>query len=128
MAIKIQTKQTGIPIEIGEHTFYFDTSDESIANFHNNYEKVMKDLDSINVEGANIPETLEASKGVLKKGFDLFLGEGAFEKIYKMSPSVTIIMQYFVQIAEGIEEELNERVGVSQQEKAKKYAKSKKKK
>jgi len=56
------------------------------------------------------------------------LGEGAFEKIYKLSPSVIYCMEYFKQIVEGIEEELRAMGFVeSQAEKAKKYLQAKKK-
>lgn len=127
MAIKIQTEKPVIPIEIGKLKFEFDVSDESVKKFRENGTKIQKELESIEIDEDD-DKALEQSKDVLKRGFELMLGEGAFEAIYKVSPSVVIVMNYLGQIAEGIEQELgNMGFSQSQQEKAQKYLKSKKK-
>lgn len=126
MAIKIQTKKSEIPIEIGDEKFAFDVSDESIKNFREEALKVQKEFHSI---GADVDDetALEEARKALKRGFNVMLGEGAFEKIYALSPSVMICMQYFVQLAEGIEHELqNMGLSESQAELAKKYLAAKK--
>lgn len=125
MAIKIQTQQTGIPIEIGELTFYFDTTDENIFSFEKKQEKITKELEELNPKD---DADLEDVKEVLRRGFDLFLGKGAFDKIYDQTPSVLACLSYLEQVGNGIAAELNKMSGVSAQVKAKKYAKSKKKK
>lgn len=52
-------------------------------------------------------ESLDRVKEVLRKGFDLILGEGAFDKLYDMTPSVVVLMKYFEQLAAGLTDELN---------------------
>lgn len=123
MAIKIQTRQTGIPVEIGDKTFYFETSDENIKNLRKNYQQVIKELEAIekDVEEMSDEDTLEATKDVLRKGYELFLGKGSFDEIYAMSPSVTNMSYYFIQIAEGIQEELEKMTTETQKEKIDRY-------
>lgn len=126
MAIKIQTKKTEIPVEIGDLEFAFDTSDESIKKFRKEALKVQEEFHSI---GADVDSdtAVEEAKKALKRGFDMMLGEGAFEKVYDLSPSVMTCMQYFIQLAEGIEQELqNMGLSESQAELAKKYLAAKK--
>lgn len=126
MAIKIQTKKTEIPIEIGELKFAFDVSDESIQNFREEALRIQKEFHEIGPD-VDDEKALEQAKAVLKKGFDMMLGEGAFEKIYKLSPSVVICAQYFSQLVQGIEVELqNMGFSESQQEIAQKYIRKKK--
>ena len=126
MSIKIQTQKPEIPVEIGDLKFSFDVSDESIKKFRNEAIKVQKELEEIAISD-NDDEALEQAKEALKRGFEIMLGEGSFKKIYDISPSLVLCMQYFVQIAIGIEEELKI-MGFSQSQKdlAKKYLAQKK--
>lgn len=126
MAIKIQTKKPEIPVEIGDLKFSFDVSDESIKKFRNEAIKVQKELEEIAISD-NDDQALEQAKDALKRGFEIMLGEGSFKKIYDISPSLVLCIQYFVQIAIGIEEELKN-MGFSQSQKdlAKKYLAQKK--
>lgn len=126
MAIKIQTKTPGIPIEIGKLKFEFDTTDESIQSFYKNADMVQKEMEEINpAEGKEI----ESSRVVLEKGFDYMLGEGSFEKIYEQTPSIMLLMGYYVDLAESLTEELKS-MGLtqSQKQKVEKYLKNKNKK
>jgi len=125
LVIKIQTEETFIPIEFGKLKFKFDTSDESIQSFYKSGEETMKEIESISaVEG----EEIETVKAILKKGYDTFLGDGAFEKIYKQTPSVINLSSYFIQLSQSITEEI-ENMGLteSQQTKVDKYLQNKKK-
>lgn len=126
MAIKIQTQKPEIPVEIGDLKFSFDVSDESIKKFRNEAIKVQKELEEIAISD-NDDQALEQAKEALKRGFEIMLGEGSFKKIYDISPSLVLCMQYFVQIAIGIDEELKN-MGFSQSQKdlAKKYLAQKK--
>jgi len=122
MVIKIQTKQTGIPVELGELKFTFDTSDESIKSFHDAAQTTLKEMENFK------DDDMDAAKKILKKGYDLMLGKGAFEQIYEQTPSLIEVTQYFVQLAEGIENELsNLGKGSSQQDKAQQYLRRKNK-
>jgi len=121
LAIKIEKKQTEIPIEIGDLKFAFDVTDESIKNFRENAIKIQMELEGLeNKEDEN----LELSKDILRKGFDLMLGEGAFEKIYQMTPSIPYLLNYFIQLVDGLTEEIND-IGAIQ-ERANKYLRKKK--
>lgn len=101
MAIKIQTKKTGIPVIIGDLELVFEATDESVATFLKNAKKVERELDEIKSDS---PET---AKVVLKKAFDTILGEGTFDKVYEITPSVFIMTDYFIQIVEGLVDEFN---------------------
>lgn len=126
MAIKIQAKKTEIPVEIGELKFAFDVSDESIQNFREEALRIQKEFHEIGPD-VDDEKALEQAKNILKHGFDMMLGEGSFEKIYELSPSVMICAQYFAQIVQGIEVELqNMGFSESQQEIAQKYIRKKK--
>lgn len=128
MAIRIQTEKTEIPIELGELRFAFSVSDESVKEFSKNAESVQKELERLAARPDD-EKGLELAKEALKKGYDAMFGEGTFEKVYELSPSVLIVMKYFQQIAEGIHEELGKMgFGETQQQKAKKYIRNKKKK
>ncbi|MET3504940.1 hypothetical protein [Halalkalibacter oceani] len=129
MAIRIQTEQTGIPVEIGELKFIFDTSDESIIRFRKGAEKLQDELMAIEFDKNDELAALESAKDALRRGFDFMLGEGSFDRIYEQTPSVYSLTKYFEQIAEGLEKELKA-MGheLSQADKAKKYLKAKKKK
>lgn len=125
LGIKIKVDNPSIPVVIGELKFEFDTSDESIKTFYEDHERITKEMQEAELNKDNY----EAAKGALRKGYDFFLGEGAFEKIHKQTPSLPLLAGYFLQLGESIAEELKD-MGLteSQREKAMKYAKSKKKK
>lgn len=130
MAIKIQTEKPTIPVEIGKLRFEFDVSDESIKNFYEKSFETFKEIETIEVDEDEEEEVIfEKAKDILKKSFDLMLGEGAFVQIYELSPSIFILTNYYKQLYEGISKEL-EKMGFneSQVEKAKKYIKNKNKK
>lgn len=126
MAIKIQTRKAEIPVEIGELKFTFDVSDESIKSFREEALRIQKEFHEIGHD-VDDEKALEQAKNVLKHGFDMMLGEGSFEKIYELSPSVMICAQYFAQLVQGIEVELqNMGFSESQQEIANQYIPKKK--
>lgn len=123
--IKIQLETPAIPVEIGKLKFEFNTSDESIFAFRKTATTFRDELE--NADAAEGDE-FERAKEILRKGFDLMLGEGAFEKIYAQTPSVLSVTKYFVQLTQNITEQLN-KMGLSetQQQKAQKYVKAKQK-
>lgn len=127
MAIKIQTEKPVIPIELGDLTFEFNVSDESVKKFREDAAKVQKELLNIKADDDDDEKALETTKDVLRRGYDLILGEGSFEKVYDMSPSVVMTIKYLEQIVQGLAEELKAMgFNPSAQEKAKKYLASKK--
>lgn len=125
MAIKIQTKQTTIPVEIGENKFEFDASDKNIQRFYNEAKKMEQKMQGMKgVEGNS-----EEAKKILKEGFDMILGEGVFDKIFAEVPSSIVLTNIFMQLGEGIAEEI-EALGATQtqKQKAEKYLTKKRKK
>lgn len=131
MAIKIQTKQIGIPVEIGELNFVFDTSDESVKKFRKDldavYEKLKK-IDTNSKKTEDEDKLFDEAKNYLSEGFELVLGKGAFDEIYKQTPSVLRLVDYFVKLSEGIKEELSDLgINESQKELTEKYLAKKKK-
>lgn len=121
MAIKIQTRQTGIPVFIGDLQFNFDTSDVSIEALLGNHQKVVDEISNIK-EGDD-----EGAKKALKKGFDLLLGEGSFKKVYNQTPSTIECTRQLFELLQGISQEFSSLNGMTQQEKVQKYLKAKNK-
>lgn len=121
MAIRIEEQKPEIPVEIGELKFTFKVTDEAVLNFRKESLRLKEELEKIQV--AEEDETnVEKVRELLRQGFDAFLGEGAFEKIYEMSPSVMVISRYFTQLVLGISDEI-ERMGADKalEKRAKKY-------
>jgi len=121
MAIRIEEQKPEIPVEIGELKFIFKVTDEAVLNFRKESLRLKEELEKI--QAAEEDETnVEKVRELLRQGFDAFLGEGAFEKIYEMSPSVMVVSRYFAQLVLGISDEI-ERMGADKalEKRAKKY-------
>lgn len=124
MAIKIQTEETVIPVEIGNLTFGFNISDDAVSTFQNGVDKVLEKFKKLEKEISeeNGSEVIDLVKQVLTEGFDFMLGEGTFEKLYKQTPSVIKLTNVFKQLSDSLKEEL-ESAGIeeSQKELGQKY-------
>lgn len=115
MAIKIQTKTHVIPIEIGDVKLEFDMSDENLQKLFDTEHDVMKKIDEVD------KNDFEAQKKAISEIVDAMLGDGSFDKLYELSPSIFIVVEYFMQIAQGLKEEVNKRLGNDNLSKAQKY-------
>lgn len=104
--IKIQTATPVIPIEIGELNFEFVTTDEAVINFKEKAAILKAELDYtvLSEDG----DALKEAKEIARRGLDLLLGEGAFDLIYKQTPSIPLVMKYFLQVSEAIAKEIEE--------------------
>lgn len=100
MAIKIETRKIGIPVQIGELEFTFDTSDSAIESLAKKHEIIVEKIGAIK-SGDD-----DGAKNVLREGFDLLLGAGAFDKIYSQTPSAIECIKYLYALLEGITNEL----------------------
>lgn len=122
MAIKIQTKQTFIPIEIGDElTLKFDLSDEAMLNLEKKVTDVQKSFAEVDEKDSD-EEAIEKVKNIIRAAFDEIFGEGTFDKVYAISPSTLIVAEYFMQIAQGLQEEMRDRGFItSPQDKVEKY-------
>ena len=123
MAIRIEEQKPEIPVEIGELKFSFKVTDEAVLEFRKNALEVAKKLNNIELKEGE-EEALKATQDALRHGFDAILGEGAYNKLYEMTPSVVLLMRYFEQLAAGLSDELKA-LGLSNaiDKRAKKYLK-----
>lgn len=110
-----------IPIEIGDVKLGFDMSDENIEKLFDSEHDIMKMIDEVD------KNDFDAQKEAVKSIVDKLLGDGSFDKLYELSPSVFIVVDYFLQIAQGLKEEINKRLGNDNLSKAQKYLEAKEK-
>lgn len=124
MAIKIDLKRPVIEVEIGGLDFEYDYSDKNLKKEL----EVGKDALS-KVSNLEDETGFEDAKAALKEAYDLYLGEGAFDKIYELNPSILELAVGFVSLREALITELGKRGEFkgNAQAKAQKYLKDKKK-
>jgi len=128
LAIKIQTQQTHIPIELGDLKLKFDISDDSLIDLRKKIEEVQNIAQDIDTEGSD-SEVMDRVKGVMRRAYDDLFGEGTFDKVYEVTPSILVTTQYFLDMAQGLGEEMEKRGFTStSQEKLEKYLQNKNKK
>lgn len=103
--IKLKKNQIEIPFvdEEGETvlTLHFDKTDKNIDRFFKAKDEVFG-LDKEIGDTAEYSDSIE----IVKKSYDAILGEGTFEKVYKINPSMPICLSYLLDIADGILENL----------------------
>lgn len=105
-AIQLRKTTIDIPFMDGEKelfTLHFDRSDKNIERLYNDYDELIKNTESITEE-----TPLEEVKPFVKDFTDSILGEGSFDKLYEISPSLQIVMIYIMQITIGIKEEVEQ--------------------
>ncbi len=120
-AIKIQTETSVIPVIIGDLEFGFEVTDENIQKLYGLADKVQAEIEEINTDD------FEGMKEVLKRSYDFLLGEGTFDKFYKVSPSVIIVTRYLYAIMEQLEDAILEKAGKTSHDKVQKYLQQKNK-
>ncbi|MFZ4844543.1 hypothetical protein ACOYX7_02780 [Enterococcus casseliflavus] len=111
--VKIQVKTTQLPIEIGEHTFYIDTSEKGaeafwklVAGYAEKSSKITKKLKKKQIK----PETAKRNAHeALEKVIDDLLGPGAFDKLFELSPEYIFISEYYMEICSAVGEALGGR-------------------
>lgn len=128
MAIKIEEQKPEIPIDIGPLEFKFVITDEAVMEFRKKAPQIQEELEGITVDPED-EDALKVMKDVMRRGYDFILGQGAFEKIYALTPSIFTLAKYYQQMTVGLQKEL-ESIGKFdiQKEKAQKYIRQKKQK
>ena len=121
MAIKIQTKTHVIPIEVGDVKLAFDMSDENLKKLYDADLDIRRKINEVD------ENDFEAQKKAISEIVDAMLGDGSFDKLYELSPSIFIVVEYFIQISQGLKEEVNKRLGNDNFSKAQKYLEAKEK-
>ena len=110
--ILIQTNKIEIPFNDSEGntllTLYFDKSDKNIQRFYDQYEEIQK------LSAEMTENNVDEAKDYLKQVFDAILGEGSFDKVYDINPSIIVVAAYLLQIVEGIYQELQSTSGAGQ--------------
>jgi hypothetical protein len=105
-AIQLKRNIIDIPFQDDEGktvlTLQFDRSDEHVKEFHELFSDLEGRVSKLEKNGNDWDE----SEKVIKEIADAMLGEGSYEKMYKLNPSVVIITQYLYMIALAIKEEL----------------------
>ena len=84
-------------------TIYFDKYDENIGRFMKKY----KEIQNMQIDGAadnDVEQVREEIKGYMD---DIF-GQGAFDKLYAINPSVLIVATYFLEMATQLQEEIRQ--------------------
>lgn len=111
--VKIQVKLTQLPIEIGEYTFYVDTSEKGAEAFWklvSGYaSKSAKITEKVEKETITPESADKQAKKELERVIDQLLGDGAFEKLYELSPEYIFISEYYMEICSAVGEELGGR-------------------
>ncbi|MCL1924211.1 MAG: hypothetical protein FWF50_01345 [Defluviitaleaceae bacterium] len=107
MALKINLESTVIPIEIGDLKFEINVTDENYSVFNQVFSKFLEDIESLSEAET---EDLELIKEKQKLVYDALLGEGAFEKIYAISPSVIVTTGVLTKVIEHLEAEVSNRL------------------
>lgn len=120
MGIRIETEETGIPISIAGVDFKLELTDENVDRIMNQGDEVQKELEGIE------SDDIESQKEAIKKSLDFILGDGAFDKLYEVSPSVIIISNYYWSLTESLVDEISKKSGQTARAKREKFLKKKK--
>lgn len=110
MSLKIDVQSTVIPIEIGGLKFNIDIMDDNYSRFSEVFSTFLDDMSKLSETEA---DDMELIKEKQKKVFDTLLGEGAFKKLYELTPSLVVITGILTQIVEHLEEEISKKLGIA---------------
>lgn len=119
--IKIQRKDSYIPIEVEGIELRFSLEDDSMLKLRQKMNTIEKEFGALE-RGEDTEEALDKFRGVLRNAFDEMFEKGTFDKLYKKAPSIMIMTEYFGAIGSALHEELEKRGFVlTPQDKAKEY-------
>lgn len=129
MTIKIDIQKPEIDISIGGIKFIYDYSDDTLSKLQEKRVQIVEELRNVNLEDEDDIGAIDKLKDLLNKAFDMYLGDGAFDKVYAINQSSLVLAEVFAEIHESIERELEKRgARISASAKAEKYLRNKKKK
>lgn len=115
MTIKINIGKPEIDLEIMGMNFVYDYSDESMERFEAERSAILEEMRDLNKKPDGEKTTKEL-KNIVRRGFNSYLGEGTFEKLYEKMPSSLQLAGVFKQVVEAVEAELDKR-GIKQDDK-----------
>lgn len=102
-ALNINVERTGFPVSLAGQDFFFDCSAEHIEEYEMKYVEVEKKLNELEDDG-----DIQSKKDALGLGYDVMLGNGAFEKLYKEIPDLIAWTNAFFDLAAGIAKNIEE--------------------
>lgn len=121
MAINIKKQETAIPVIVGDIELEFIFTDDSMTKVRKELLKTQKKIGRIEGEDWDDKE-IDKAKTILTEAMDSMFGDGAFEQLYKMTPSVIVVLDYFRLMVEGVTEELNQKgLGTDEDKQTAKY-------
>lgn len=119
--VDIQVNRSGFPVVIGGHEFWFDLRAEKVKEYAEIEERVNKRLqeiqkeivekavldgDKVNVD--NFDGALDLTIETCKLNYDLTLGEGTFDTLYKDFPDVNALYNAWFEVQAFIEVKLEQ--------------------
>lgn len=99
----INVNRTGFPIKIGSNEFFFDSSIEGISKYQENYLVALEAVKQLEIKDDTSEEVLKQRVEVYRQSYDIILGEGSFDKIYKEITDVIALEKAFYDIVKGID-------------------------
>lgn len=136
MVLKIQVENSNIPVEFGEVNLSFSTSEENVQRLFELTKGKNEELESLRKQREQIEfnkeeitqeqfkEAVDNAKRTLNILYDSLFGEGTFDGLYAVYPSVVTLSDGFAQIMDNLPiaiEEKNKRLEKKQNDKLKKY-------
>lgn len=137
MAIILDIQKVEIPVQFGEVELSFNPSEENILKLqkalgaeNGEFTELRKRLDAVqtiedDASAEHLQDMIDLAKEVATKMLDSILGEGAFEKIYAVYPSLETVINGFIQLALQLPDEVEGYKQKISDEQAKKIAKYK---
>lgn len=114
--IRLKSNFINIPIVDDEGntvvSFKFEHTDEALKAMEKRTQEVaLQSKDDTNFENE------EKAKDFIKNAIDLTFGEGSFDKLYNLNPSISIVSAYFFQMCLAVSEEMDRNRNVQDIEK-----------
>ena len=117
--VDIQVNRSGFPVIIGGHEFWFDLRVEKVKEYAEIEERVNKRLQEIQKEIVdkavldggkvnvdNFDGALDLTIETCRLNYDLTLGEGTFDTLYKAFPDVNALYKAWFEVQAFIEVKL----------------------
>lgn len=113
--IKIDLKKPSIPIDFGEveiHFYMDDAAIDRLMNFNvtEEIEKIQIKFSKYKEEGTlkeKESQMVDEMRDALTLVYDDFFGEGTFQKIYEVYPSVLVLIEGLQAVMEELPEEIS---------------------
>ena len=119
--VDIQVNRSGFPVIIGGHEFWFDLRAEKVKEYAEIEERVNKRLNEIQKEIVdkavldgnkvnvdNFDGALDLTIETCKLNYDLTLGDGTFDTLYKDFPDVNALYNAWFEVQAFIEVKLEQ--------------------